>query len=286
MTQTSTTLPSKNAAVGVALCQFHAATQLRAALPLTQLDEAREEMEKFIQSHLKELLFPQETKNIIGELSSRITDHRGRVRELLCSKPLRHPEVVPLIMVGLAVDRPLESNFFPGLLEGLLKSLSIAALGEGNPPTSSHEGAGHAWSAAVHEAVSHIEQRDAETPEAVGLPPSLDLRYEETFLEMQRHLIPPVFLDPLFIPKMAKAVFELAKPPLLLKVLPSAHRHMAQSAPPQPESGGPKQGVLKSGEPIPSTSQPTLQVQEQINEVSNTVSDGIDEPPPEKEPPC
>ena len=39
-TQTSTTLPSKNAAVGVALRQFQAAAQLRVALPLTQLDEA------------------------------------------------------------------------------------------------------------------------------------------------------------------------------------------------------------------------------------------------------
>ena len=65
-------------------------------------------------------------------------------------------------MVGLAADRPLKSNFFPGLLEGLLGSLSIAAPGEGNPPTSFREGAGHAWSTAVHEAVSHIEQRDAE----------------------------------------------------------------------------------------------------------------------------
>ena len=54
-TQISTTLPSKNAAVGVALRQFQVAAQLRVALPLTQLDEAREEMEKFIQSHLKEL---------------------------------------------------------------------------------------------------------------------------------------------------------------------------------------------------------------------------------------
>ena len=34
-TQTSTTLPSKNTAVGVALHQFRAATQLRVALPLT-----------------------------------------------------------------------------------------------------------------------------------------------------------------------------------------------------------------------------------------------------------
>ena len=48
VTQTSTTLPSKNAAVGVALRQFREAAQLRLALPLTRLDEAQEEMEKFI----------------------------------------------------------------------------------------------------------------------------------------------------------------------------------------------------------------------------------------------
>ena len=143
-TQTSTTLPSKNAAVGVALRQFQEAAQLRLALPLTQLDEAQEEMEKFIQSHLEELRSQQETKNLIGELSSRITDHQGRVHQLLHSEPLRHPEVVPLILVGMAADRPLKSNFFPGLLEGLLGSLGIAAPGEGNPPMLSREGAGHA----------------------------------------------------------------------------------------------------------------------------------------------
>ena len=42
---------------------------------------------------------------------------------------------------------------------------------------------------------------------------------------------------------------------------------------------------MKSGEPIPSTSQPAPQVQEQISEASNIDSDGADEPPPEKEPP-
>ena len=60
---------------------------------------------------------------------------------------------------------------------------------------------------------------------------------------------------------------------------------MAPSAPPQPESDGPEQGVLKSGEPIPSTSQPTPLVQEQISEASNTDLDGADETPPEREPP-
>ena len=255
------------------------------ALPLTQLDEAREEMEKFIQSHLEDLRFPQETKNLIGELSSRITDHRGRVHELLRSEPLRHPEVILLIMVGLAVDRPLESNFFPGLLEGLLGSLSIAAPGEGNPPTSSHEGTGCTWSTAVCQAISWIEQKEVEAPEAVGLPPNLDLCYEEDFLKKQRHLIPPVFSDPLFIPKMAKAVFKVVKPPVVSKALSSASSHEVLSAPHQPEGSGPKQGVLKSEEPVPSTSQLSPQVQEQISKASNTDSDKADEPTPEEKPP-
>ena len=223
------------------------------ALPLTQLDEAREEMEKFIQSRLKELRSQQETKNLIGELSSRVTDHQGRVHELLRSEPLRHPEVVPLVMVGLAVDRPLESNFFPGLLEGLLGSLGIAAPGEGNPPTSSREGACHAWSTAMCQAISQIEQKEVEAPGAAGLPPNLDLCYKENFLEKQRYLIPPIFSDPLFIPKMAKVV----KPPVVLKALPPASSREVPSTPHQPEDGGLDLEVLKLEESTPSTSQPS-----------------------------
>ena len=120
----------------------------------------------------------------------------------------------------------------------------------------------------------------------MGLPPNLDLCYEEDFLKKQRHLIPPVFSEPLFIPKMAKVVFKVVKPPVVLKALPSARGHEVPSAPHQPGGSGPKQGVLKLEKPIPSTSQSSLQVQEQISEASNTDSDKADEPTPEEEPPC
>ena len=242
-------------------------------------------MGKFIRSHLEELRSQQETRNLIGELSSRITNHRGRVRQLLHSEPLRHPNVVPLILVGMAADRPLESNFFPGLLGGLLGSLGIAAPGEGNPSSSYREGAGIAWSSAVHEAILWIEQKEVEAPGAVGLPQSLDLRYEEDFLEKQRHHIPPIFLDPLFIPHMAKAVFKVVKPPVVLKALPSANSREVPSTPNQPEDGGPKLEVSEPKESAPSTSQPCQQVQEQISEASNTDSDKADEPTPEEEQP-
>ena len=219
-------------------------------------------MEKFIQFCLKELQTQQETKNLIRELSSRITAHRGRVHQLLHSEPLRHPKVVPLVLVGMAADRPLKSNFFPGLLEGLLGSLGIASPGEGNPPMLSQEGAGHLWSSAMPEAISQIEQKEVEAPGAVGLPQCLDLRYEDDFLKKQRHQIPPVFSDPLFIPNMAKAVYKVVKPPVVLKALPSTSSRKVPSASNQPEDGGPELEVLEPKESAPSTSQPCQQVQE------------------------
>ena len=175
----------------------------------------------------------------IGELSSRITGHRGQVRELLHSEPLRHPEVAPLVLVGLAADRPIESNFFPSLLEGLLGSLGMAAPGESNPPVSSGEGAGHAGSTAMRRAISQTKQKEVEAPEMVGLPPNLDLQYKESLLDKQRHLLPPIFSDPLFLPNVAKAVFRVAKPLVVSQVLPAAHSHEVSSAPPQPGAVGP-----------------------------------------------
>ena len=78
-TQTSTALPSKNATVQAALHKYQEAAKLKLALPLSHLGVAQEEMEKFIQFHLQELQSQQETKNLIRELSSRITDHRSKV---------------------------------------------------------------------------------------------------------------------------------------------------------------------------------------------------------------
>ena len=85
---------------------------------------------------------------------------------------------------------------------------------------------------------------------------------------------------------MAKAVFKVVKSPVVSKALPLAHSHEASSVPPQPGGGGPEQEVSKSEEPVPSTSQPSLQVQEQISEASNTDSDKADEPTLDEEPPC
>ena len=185
----------------------------------------------------------------------------------------------------MAADRPLESNFFPGLLEGLLGRLGIAAPRERKPPTSSREGAGCLWSSAIHEAISQIEQREVETPGAAGLPQCLDLHYEEDFLKKQSHQVPVVFSDLLFVPSMANVVYKVFKPPVVPKALPSTSSRKVLSISSQLEDGGPEPEVSEPKESTPSTSKTSQWVQERVTEASNTNSDKTDEPTPEKEQP-
>ena len=76
--QNSTALPSKNPAIGVALHRFTDLVRLKLALPLAQVDTAREDMERFLHHCLEELHSQTDMKNLIDNLSQRIAAHQSR----------------------------------------------------------------------------------------------------------------------------------------------------------------------------------------------------------------
>ena len=139
--QNSTDLPSENPSVRMALHRFKELVKLKLTLPLAQLDAAREDMDRFLQHRLEELCSQVDRSNLIESLSQRVAAHQSRVHQIVYSEPLKHAEVGQWVLMGMAADQPVESNFFPGILKGLLGRLSIAAPGEKNPPISSKEGA-------------------------------------------------------------------------------------------------------------------------------------------------
>ena len=97
-------------------------------------------MERFLQHRLEELHSQTDMKNLIDGLFQRIAAHQSRACQIVYGKPMENIEVLLCVILGVAVDQPMESNFFPGILEGLLGRLSITAPGEKNPPTSAKEG--------------------------------------------------------------------------------------------------------------------------------------------------
>ena len=139
--QNSTDLPSKNPSVRVALHRFRELVKLKLTLPLAQVDAAREDMGRFLHHRLEELHSQADMRNLTESLSQRVAAHQSRMCQIVYSEPLKHVEVTLRVFIGMAADQPVESNFFPSILEGLLGRLGIAVPGEKNPPTSSREGA-------------------------------------------------------------------------------------------------------------------------------------------------
>ena len=87
------------------------------------------------------------------------------------------------VMLGLAVDQPLEAIFFPGILDGLTGRLGLMPPGVVDPPTSAKVGMSKQWAATLREAVMRNEGRDIDleqvTPHVVhpGLHQDYDLDF-------------------------------------------------------------------------------------------------------------
>ena len=264
--QNSTALPSENPAIGVALHRFTGLVKLKLALPLAQMDVAREDMERFLRHRLKELRSQTDMKNLIDNLSMRVSAHQSRASQIMLGKPMENAEVCQWVILGVAVDQPMESNFFPSILERLLGRLSIAAHGEINPPTSAKEGAARLWTSTVLDAVWKMEKRQVrlKTSGSLGMPSGLHPNYEEDFLNYRSHQVPAVFTDPLFLPNMVNSVYKLAIPPVLSGAPPfvAAQEHPTiflksgddrdSAAPPSPSPStvwAPTAGSSKAGLP-------------------------------------
>ena len=84
---------------------------------------------------------------------------------------------------------------------------------------------------------------------------------------------------------MAKAVYQVVKPPVVLKALSTTGSREVPTTSDQPEGVRPKLEVSESMESAPSTSQPCHQVQELVSKASSSDSDMTDEPTPEEEQP-
>ena len=182
----------------------------------------------------------------------RVAAHQSRARQIVLGKPMENAEVLQWVILGVVVDQPVESNFFPGILEGLLGRLSITAHGEMNPPTSAKEGVARLWASTVLDAVQKTEKRQVrlETSGSLEIPSGLHLNYEEDFLNYRSHQVLAVFTDPLFLSDMVNSVYKLVIPTVLSEAPPFA---AAQDRPTiSPESGDDRDSAAPPS-PSPST---------------------------------
>ena len=95
--------------------------------------------------------------------------------------------------------QPLEANFFPGILEGLVGRLGLAPPGATNPLTYIREGVTCHWAAALREAVKRTEGGDVNPRQVTGnvVPHRLHLNYDVDFQTRRTDDIAPMLTSPL-----------------------------------------------------------------------------------------
>ena len=140
--------------------KYQQSISMKVNLPLMELGAAREDMEGFLQRCLHKLSSQLESQEMTKELSQTLSAHASRIREVIQAPGLHEPAVFQQVMVGLAMDQPLEAIFFPGILDGLTGRLGLTPPGVVDPPTSARAGMSRQWAATLREAVMKNEGRD------------------------------------------------------------------------------------------------------------------------------
>ena len=120
--------------------KYQQSISMKVNLPLMELGAAREDMEGFLQRCLHELSSQLESQEMIEELSQTLSTHASRIWEVIQAPGLHEPAVFQRVMVGLAMDQPLEAIFFPGILDGLTGRIGLMLPGVVDPPTSARAG--------------------------------------------------------------------------------------------------------------------------------------------------
>ena len=113
---------------------------MKVNLPLIELEAAREDLERFLQGHLHELSSDPKAQEVVEEISQTLLSYARRVREAILVPGIKQPAVFNQVMLGLAMDQPVEAILFPEILDRLSGRLSLMSPSVVDPPTSAREG--------------------------------------------------------------------------------------------------------------------------------------------------
>ena len=179
--------------------KHHQSVSMKVNIPLMELEAAREDLGRFLQGRLHELSSDPKAQEVVEEISRTLLSYAHWVREAILIPWIEQPAMFNQVMLGLAVDQPLEAILFPGILDGLSGKLGLMPPGVVDPPTSAREGMSPRWAATLREAVMKTEGRDVNpgqvTPHVVH--PALHQDYDLDFQMRRVEDIAPTLTSPM-----------------------------------------------------------------------------------------
>ena len=179
--------------------KHHQLVSMKINLPFIELEVAKEDLDRFLQEHLRELGSYPKAWEVLEEITQILTSYNRKVRETILVPGMERPGVFNRIMLALSVEQPMEAVLLPGILDGLSGRLGMMPPGVVDQPTSAREGISQQWAATLREAVMTTEGREAKpdqiTPHVVH--PVLHQDYELDFRRWRVDDIAPTLTSPM-----------------------------------------------------------------------------------------
>ena len=196
--------------------KHHQSISMKVNLPLMELEAAREDLVRFLQGCLHELSSDPKAQEVVEELSWTLSTYANQIREAILVLGIKEPAMFNRVMLGLAVDQPLEAILFPGILDGLSQRLGLMPPGVVDPPTSAREGVSRRWAAALREAVMKTEGRDVNLDQVVPhvVHPGLHQDYNLDFQMWRVDDIAPTLTSPM-LSGLISSVHFIGRPEVL-----------------------------------------------------------------------
>ena len=120
--------------------KHHQSVLMKINLPLIELEEAKEDLNRFLQECLHELGFDLKAREVLEEITQRLTSYNCKVRETILIPGMERLGVFNRIMLALSVEQPMEAVLLPGILDGLSGRLGMMPPGVVDQPSSAREG--------------------------------------------------------------------------------------------------------------------------------------------------
>ena len=182
------------------LQKHHQSVSMKVNLPLIELEAAKEDLDRFLQEHLRKLGSSPQAQEVLEGNARRLMNYNRSVRETIHTTPgMERLGVFNQIMLTLAVEQPLEAVLLPGILDGLLGRLGMPTPGVVNLPTSAREGVSRQWAATLREAVMTTEGREV-NPDQIAhhvVHPALHQDYTSDFWSRRANDIAPTLTSPI-----------------------------------------------------------------------------------------
>ena len=126
--------------INQAIGKYHQRVDSSVMQILVHLDCARRDARVFLKERVSNLKSDKEFEEMITALSERLSNHTGQVHEVVMSSEMDDPKVGLRVNAALSAIQPVVTNYFGGVLEGLMGSLSLSPSSGEESVRSAQEG--------------------------------------------------------------------------------------------------------------------------------------------------